>query len=77
MIATEMVRRGMDPTFGKPAALFADEFDFGPSISITNYDVTRDGRFIMLRRGSHGSSLRVVIHWAEELKQILAAGGVR
>jgi hypothetical protein len=31
----------------------------------------------MLRRGSQGRSLRVVIHWAEELKQILAAGGVR
>ncbi len=49
----------------------------GQGISIANYDVTRDGRFIMLRRGSHGSSLRVVIHWTEELKQILAAGGVR
>jgi eukaryotic-like serine/threonine-protein kinase len=68
---------GAEPTFGKPAALFADEYDFGQAISIPNYDVTRDGRFIMLRRGSHGSSLRVVIHWAEELKQILAAGGVR
>jgi hypothetical protein len=68
---------GAEPAFGKPAALFADEYDFGQAISIANYDVTRDGRFIMLRRGSHGSSLRVVIHWAEELKQILAAGGIR
>jgi hypothetical protein len=47
------------------------------AISTPNYDVTREGRFIMLRRCSHGSSLRVVIHSAEELKQILAAGGVR
>jgi hypothetical protein len=31
----------------------------------------------MLRRDSQGSKLRVVIHWAEELKQILAAGGIR
>ena len=68
---------GAEPRFGKPAALFADEYDFGQAISTPNYDVTRDGRFIMLRRGSHGSSLRVVIHWAEELKQILASGGVR
>jgi len=66
-----------EPTFGKPAALFADEYDFGQAHSIPNYDVTRDGRFIMLRRGSHGSNLRVAIHWTEELKQILAAGGVR
>jgi len=39
--------------------------------------VTRDGRFIMLRRSPHGSSLRSVINWTEELKQILAAGGAR
>jgi hypothetical protein len=68
---------GAEPKFGKPVALFADEYDFGQAISTPNYDVTRDGRFIMLRRGSHGSSLRVVIHWVEELKQILAAGGIR
>ena len=70
-------RLAPEPKFGKPAALFADEYDVGQSISIRNYDVTRDGRFIMLRRDSLGSKLRVVIHWAEELKQILAAGGVR
>jgi eukaryotic-like serine/threonine-protein kinase len=65
-----------EPTFGKPAALFADVYDFGQGASIPNYDVTREGRFIMLRRGSHGNSLRVVLNWTEELKQILAAGGV-
>jgi hypothetical protein len=27
----------------------------------------------MLRLGAHGSNLRAVIHWTEELKQILAA----
>jgi Tol biopolymer transport system component len=77
LMAVAVDPSGAEPRFGKPAALFADEYDFGQAISIANYDVTRDGRFIMLRRGSHGSSLRVVIHWAEELKQILAAGGVR
>jgi eukaryotic-like serine/threonine-protein kinase len=77
MMAVAVNSSGSEPTFGKPAALFADEYDLGQALSIPNYDVTRDGRFIMLRRGSHGSSLRVVIHWTEELKQILAAGGVR
>jgi len=67
---------GAEPTFGKPKALFADEYDFGVNISLPNYDVTRDGRFIMLRRGPQGASLRVVTHWTEELKQILAAGGI-
>ena len=46
---------GDEFTFGKSKALFADEYDFGPNISIANYDVTRDGRFIMLRRGPHGA----------------------
>jgi hypothetical protein len=77
MMAVAVDPSRAEPTFGKPAALFADEYDFGQALSIANYDVTRDGRFIMLRRGSHGSSLRVVIHWTDELKQILAAGGIR
>lgn len=59
-----------------PAA-FADEYDFGRNISIANYDVTPDGRFIMLRRGANGGNLRAVVNWTEELKQILASGGVR
>ncbi len=77
MMAVAASLSGAEPSFGKPTALFADEYNFGQGLSIPNYDVTRDGRFIMLRRGTHGSSLRVVIHWTEELKQILAAGGVR
>jgi eukaryotic-like serine/threonine-protein kinase len=77
MMSVSLDARGAEPSFGKPKALFADEFDFGQNISIPNYDVTRDGRFIMLRRGTHGGNLRIVTHWTEELKQILAAGGIR
>ena len=36
-----------------------------------------DGRFIMIRRGANGGKLRVVVNWTEELKQILASGGIR
>ena len=75
MMALAFHGSGSEPSFEKPSPLFADEYVFGQSISIANYDVTRDGRFIMLRR-VHGSSLRVVLNWTEELKQILAAGGV-
>ena len=77
MMAVAFDARGAEPLFGKPEALFADEYDFGQSISIASYDMTHDGRFIMLRRGTHGNSLRVVLNWTEELKQILAGGGVR
>ena len=77
MMAVTFDAAGAEPTFGKPMALFSDEYDFGLNASIANYDVTRDGRFIMLRRGTHGGRLRAVINWTEELKQVLAAGGVR
>jgi len=68
---------GAEPTLGKPVALFTDVYDFGLNVSIANYDVTPDGRFIMLRRGAHGGRLRAVINWTEELKHVLAAGGAR
>jgi hypothetical protein len=45
-------------------------------LHIANYDVTADGRFIMIRRGLNGGRLRVVVNWTEELKRILASGGV-
>jgi serine/threonine-protein kinase len=77
MMAAAFDASGAEPAFGKPVALFTDEYDFGQSISIANYDVTRDGRFIMLRRGTRGGRLRAVINWTEELKQVLAAGGAR
>jgi hypothetical protein len=44
---------------------------------IANYDVTPDGRFLMLRRDAQGGHLGIVLNWTEELKQILARGGVR
>jgi Tol biopolymer transport system component len=77
MMAATFDASGAEPTLGKPVALFTDEYDFGPNVSIANYDVTRDGRFIMMRRGTHGGRLRAVINWTEELKHVLAAGGVR
>ena len=41
-----------------------------PKLGITMPDVG-------MRRGPNGGKLRVVVNWTEELKQILAAGGVR
>ena len=66
-----------EPVLGKPVPLFADVYDFGQGLSIPNYDVTPEGRFLMLRRGTQGGTLRVVLNWTEELKRTLAAGGVR
>jgi serine/threonine-protein kinase len=76
MIAVAFDAKGPQPAFGKPVTLFTDEYDFGQGLTIANYDVTRDGKFIMLRRLPGGSSLHVVLNWAEELKRVIAAGGV-
>ena len=69
--------KGNEPSLGRPAALFADVYDFGQGLSIPNYDVTRDGRFLMLRRAARSGALRVVLNWTEELKRTIAAGGVK
>ena len=77
IVASALDASGAEPVFGKPVALFAGDYDFGAGTSIANYDVAADGRFIMIRRGVNGGKLQVVINWTDELKQILAAGGVR
>jgi hypothetical protein len=65
------------PVIGKPAPLFSDVYDFGTSISLATYDVTKDGRFIVTRREDGTSSLQVVSNWTAELERTVAAGGVR
>jgi Tol biopolymer transport system component len=77
MMAASFDGRGAEPVIGKPVALFADQYDFGQGVSIPNYDITPDGRFMMLRRGDRSGTLRVVLNWTDELRRILSAGGVR
>ena len=51
--------------------------DFGEGLSIANYDITHDGRFIMLRRIADSGNLRVVVNWKDELIRLLGAGGTK
>jgi hypothetical protein len=53
-------------------ALFRDEYDMGSVTTNANYDVTADGRFLMLRREAVGGHLRIVLNWTEELMRTLA-----
>jgi hypothetical protein len=66
--------RASEPVMGKPSPLFRDEYDFGLGITTPNYDVTPDGRFLMLRREAQAGHLRLVLNWTEELKRTLAKG---
>jgi hypothetical protein len=62
---------------GKPQALFRDEYDLGTGTTIANYDVTPEGRFLMLRRDAQGGHLRIILHWTEELKRKLVKAAAR
>jgi hypothetical protein len=61
-----------EPVIGKPVPLFQDDYEFGQGITIANYDVAPEGRWIFLRRESQAGTLRVVLNWTEELTQVLA-----
>jgi serine/threonine protein kinase/Tol biopolymer transport system component len=65
-----------EPVIGKPVALFKDEYDLGQGVTNAAYDVTRDGGFILLRRDAKGAGLSLILNWTEELKEIIARGGV-
>ena len=68
---------GTEPAIGKPVDLFVDMYDYGTGISIPNYDVTPDGRFIVTKREAGDMGLQIGLNWDRELERILAAGGVR
>jgi Tol biopolymer transport system component len=69
--------RAVEPLLGRPAMLFADEYDIGPGITSRNYDLLPDGRFVFLRRTPASGRVHVVLNWLPELERRLAAGGVR
>ena len=77
LVAVPFAATGAEPMIGKPSALFADVYDFGTGISIPNYDLTRDGRFVLTKREVGDVGLQIGVNWASELPRIMAAGGVR
>jgi serine/threonine-protein kinase len=64
------VTLGADVQVGRPHKLFEGDFlEWGAA----NYDVARDGRFVMVRPASastSGRALNIRLHWVEELKKI-------
>ncbi len=68
MVAVAFDGRGDAPALGKPQTLFDQAFDYGQGISIANYDVSRDGRLVMLRAEPGVAPFHVIRNWAEGLK---------
>ena len=66
-------------THGTPEALFeTGNYLFGPGSS-RDYDVARDGRFLMLKVEGQAAprQITVVLNWFEELKTLVPAGRCR
>jgi serine/threonine-protein kinase len=60
----------------KPTLLFEGRYETGqfyPGFRSTNYDVTADGRFVMIRseESSESTQINVVLNWFEELKRLV------
>jgi WD40-like Beta Propeller Repeat len=68
MVAVTFDGRGAVPVLGKPQVLFDQPFELGPGISIANYDVLPDGRFVMLRAEPGGAPFHVIRNWTDGLK---------
>jgi hypothetical protein len=68
MVAVTFEGRGAAPVLGKPQVLFDQPFEYGQGISIANYDVLPDGRFVMLRAEPGGAPFHVIRHWADGLR---------
>ena len=60
-------------SFGAPKVLFEGRFEVTTGGRNQNYDVTPDGRFLMIQRHETESprEIRVVLNWTEELKRLL------
>jgi serine/threonine-protein kinase len=58
------------PTPAPPRVLFEQQYSYGASQTIADYDVSPDGqRFLMVKSESSRSRLNIVFGWAEELKR--------
>jgi eukaryotic-like serine/threonine-protein kinase len=78
VVAVSFDASGNAPAIGKAVPLFADEeYAYGMGLTIPNYDVLPDGRFVLLRQNPHGDVLRAAINWTAELEDVLSKGGVR
>ena len=63
-----------DVKLSTPRLLFEQRYAYGAGITLSNYDVTRDGqRFIMVKDEINGGRLNVVLNWFTELNRLAPA----
>ncbi len=61
-------------TAARPTELFVMDYEMG-STPYPNYDVSRDGRFLMVQRpagpDATPAQINVVLNWLDELKRLV------
>ena len=77
MLAVAVDFSGREPLLQKPVQLFDQAFASSTGTATPNYDVTADGRFIMLRARADSSRLVLTTHWSSALAEVLEAGSGR
>ena len=71
MLAVAVVATGATLTAGKPQVLFEGRYDV-TSFNRQNYDVSRDGRFLMVKtKESPPTQMNVVLNWFDELTRLV------
>ena len=72
-MAVPVQTSGPEFTFDKPAKVFPTNTKYWGNFY--SYDVTKDGRFLMMKESNAGGSsearIVVVLNWFEELKQLV------
>jgi serine/threonine protein kinase/Tol biopolymer transport system component len=64
MMAVTFTPAGSVPQLSAPKQLFARAYAYGAGITISNYDVSKDGqRFLMVKDDSTVGRLRVILNW--------------
>jgi Tol biopolymer transport system component len=66
MMSVAVTAVGNELRLATPQQLFTRAYAYGAGITIANYDVTKDGRFIMVRDDAPVGRLRVIQNWRAE-----------
>ncbi|MGH9256477.1 MAG: protein kinase domain-containing protein [Vicinamibacterales bacterium] len=75
MMAVE-VSPGAEPGLSRPRTLFEQQYAYGSTITLPNYDVRPDGQgFVMVRDAARAGRLNVVMNWFSELSRRDPAAG--
>lgn len=63
LMTVDVATRGSEPMFSSPRQLFDHQYDYGPGLTVANYDVSADGqRFLMVKRHGTATRMNVVLN---------------